>query len=352
MKRFGTGLVVGKFCPLHLGHETVIARAQEDCDEVVIISYTRPEFPGCGPERREQWLRVRFPRATVLVVGAAQLAAWGRAAESAGWSTLPHNDAPAEVHRRFVTWLCWQRLGRTVDAVFTSEDYGEGFARDLGAGFVAVGAWRPGRQVAPICVDRAREQVPISGTQLRLDPHGGRRFLAPDVYASFVRRVALLGGESTGKTTLAAALAARAGTEWVAEYGRERWQAQGGRLERGDLLEIAREQCAREEAQAGRSVRWLFCDTTPLTTLFYHQHYFGASDPELARWADRSYAATILCAADFPFVQDGTRELGLRAKQQAWYEQELRRRGGSWWDARGTVEERVAGAWDYLARHA
>ena len=39
-----------------------------------------------------------------------------------------------------------------------------------------------------------------------------------------VRRVVLIGVESTGKTTLAQKLAAEYETQWVAEYGREYWE--------------------------------------------------------------------------------------------------------------------------------
>src|SRR5436190_7066726 len=51
-KRFRRGLVVGKFAPLHRGHELVIRRASDACEEVVIISYCKPEFAGCDAERR------------------------------------------------------------------------------------------------------------------------------------------------------------------------------------------------------------------------------------------------------------------------------------------------------------
>ncbi|HSI61697.1 MAG TPA: ATPase, partial [Candidatus Saccharimonadia bacterium] len=33
-RRFSSGLVVGKFAPLHRGHEMVIRRAMEECDRV------------------------------------------------------------------------------------------------------------------------------------------------------------------------------------------------------------------------------------------------------------------------------------------------------------------------------
>jgi len=63
MSRFSTGLVVGKFAPLHLGHEHLIRTAFAQCERVVILSYTRPEFPSCGPEQRRAWLAARFPEA-------------------------------------------------------------------------------------------------------------------------------------------------------------------------------------------------------------------------------------------------------------------------------------------------
>ncbi|WP_000802160.1 adenylyltransferase/cytidyltransferase family protein, partial [Escherichia sp. TW10509] len=68
MKPFVTGLVVGKFAPLHCGHERLINTALAQCEELFIISYSVPEMPDCEPEKRLTWLQVSFPRATVLVL--------------------------------------------------------------------------------------------------------------------------------------------------------------------------------------------------------------------------------------------------------------------------------------------
>ena len=67
-KPFECGLVLGKFSPLHRGHELVIRRAFEMCREVVIISYSKPELPGCEAATREKWLAELFPNARRLVV--------------------------------------------------------------------------------------------------------------------------------------------------------------------------------------------------------------------------------------------------------------------------------------------
>ena len=68
MKPFATGLVVGKFAPLHCGHEKLINTALAQCEELFIISYSVPEMPDCEPEKRLTWLQVRFPQATILVL--------------------------------------------------------------------------------------------------------------------------------------------------------------------------------------------------------------------------------------------------------------------------------------------
>ena len=305
MSLFATGLVVGKFAPLHRGHELLIRAAVAQCDRVVVFSYSRPEFPGCEPERRAAWLAHLFPSTVRIVL-------------SAETERVPDNLASDEIHRVFCDDVIRRRTGLRIDAIFSSEDYGPGFAADL--------ARRQGSPVTHVAVDPARTAVPVSGTALRADVHAHRSFLDPEVYASFVDRVALLGGESTGKSTLAAALAAELGTSWVAEYGRELWERCDGRLAEDDLLAIAREQVRREEAalRSPATRRFVLCDTTPLTTLFYAHDLFGRADSELWALAARPYTHTILCADDFPFAQDGTRrDPAFRARQQAWYRERL-----------------------------
>ena len=123
-----------------------------------------------------------------------------------------------------------------------------------------------------------------------------------------VRKVAILGTASSGKSTLAAALAGRYQTLWVPEYLREFVDTAGRVPVAGDQFHIAATQRAREDAAAQQASRYLFCDTTPLMTAVYSRHYFGGIDTQLAALVDshqRDYALTLVAGADIPWVADG-----------------------------------------------
>jgi NadR type nicotinamide-nucleotide adenylyltransferase len=121
-------------------------------------------------------------------------------------------------------------------------------------------------------------------------------------------RVAILGAESTGKSTLAPALAARYGTLWVPEYLREFVETQRRVPFEHDQVEIARAQREREDAMAASkdARRYLFCDTTPLMTAVYSRIYWGRVPPALlAMEAAHDYACTLVAGLDLPWVPDG-----------------------------------------------
>jgi HTH-type transcriptional regulator, transcriptional repressor of NAD biosynthesis genes len=141
------------------------------------------------------------------------------------------------------------------------------------------------------------------------------------------RRVCLLGGESSGKTTLAFALARALGEPVVEEYGRELWEARAGQLTFGDYLHIAQRHMQLEEDAQPSSQAWVIVDTSPLTTLFYCLDQFGHADPALRARSMRTYDLSLLCEPDFPFVQDGARrDTAFRQQQHDWYAQQLRDR--------------------------
>ena len=161
-----------------------------------------------------------------------------------------------------------------------------------------------------------------------------------------VRRLALMGGESSGKTTLARALAEALGTVWVPEYGRQRWEELRETLGVDELVAVAQRQVALEEEALARARGWLVCDTTPLTTLQYclhdHGHDHGQTPAELWALARRHYDLTVVCEPDFGFVQDGCRrDDEFRARQHAWTVQQLTALHVRWMAVHGPVSTRL-----------
>lgn len=330
---FRLGLVVGKFAPLHLGHLHLIDTAAARCERVLIVAWSQPELAKCDAASRERWLQASCPGHERHVFDDERLA---RACAARGLPPrrLPPDRSDDATQQHFLAWLLDELLQRRPDAMFASEDYVVPSAMLLSQRF--------GHPVTAVMVDRERRIVPVSARRIHDDPQAMRRFLPPAVWADWVPRVCCLGGESSGKTSLAQALGERHGTPWVAEYGRELWERQGGVLGEPDLLHIAEEQVRRENTAAAQAGAFLACDTSPLTTLFYAREMFGRADPALVELARRPYDLHVLCEPDFPFVQDGTRRgEAFRLMQHAWYERELAARGVRVLRVGGGLEQRV-----------
>lgn len=298
MKKFKKSLVVGKFCPLHNGHIFTIRTALEESEEVIILSYTSEDYENCSGINRKLWFDTIFEEE--LKSGQLKVFIWEN-----GSDVLPSDDDPAYDHRLF----CAQYLESEnirLDAIFGSEDYIKGFAEFMTQYQMS--------QVEGVIVDSERSKYKISGTALRNDHSLLKFFTDSCVQQSFVPTVLILGGESSGKTTLAKNLAGILDTEWVPEFGREFYDLVGGELEFSDMEMIATEQLTREYYAEMRTVQSgsgkpIIYDTSPLTTLFYSLHLFDNVSERLTGFArNRKYSHVFLCAPDFPFVQDGTRQ--------------------------------------------
>ena len=129
-------------------------------------------------------------------------------------------------------------------------------------------------------------------------------------------RVAILGAESSGKSTLAAALAARYETLWVPEFLREFVETRQRVPQEGEQFFIASTQVERERAAAARAGKYLFCDTTPLMTALYSRSCFGRIDAPLAALtASHVYDITLVTAPDCPWVADGLQRMSESVRQ-------------------------------------
>jgi NadR type nicotinamide-nucleotide adenylyltransferase len=285
-----TGLVIGKFYPPHKGHHHLIRVGRSQVDRLVVMLCVHLDqvIPG---ELRKAWLEEVHPDCDVISVP----------------DELPDDS---EAWARFTLSYFAEHGWPSPDVVFSSEDYGDSFAHFMDASHKMV--------------DHDRALVPISATAIRAAPLDNLGFLEPCVRAYFVRRVVLIGAESTGKTTLAERLADRFQTSWVPEYGREYWESRlaetgGGPslLERAkglqwttaEFLHIAQEQQRRENLAARTANRVLLCDTNAFATGIWHERYMGFRSAEVDAIGQQDIVHRYLLAVpDFPFVQDGFRD--------------------------------------------
>ncbi|WP_412062749.1 AAA family ATPase [Rubrivirga sp. IMCC45206] len=161
-----------------------------------------------------------------------------------------------------------------------------------------------------------------------------------------VQRVVFLGAESTGKTTLAQAVADALGEPYVEEVGRRLWVEAGDDLPLADYVTICREHVALEDALERRARRFLIVDTNALTTQQYAFFFFGACPPEVQAYAGRCrarYAHTIVCAPGIPFEVDGHRaHPEVQRYQDGAIRNDLTVRGIPYTVVGGPLAERVA----------
>ncbi len=164
-------------------------------------------------------------------------------------------------------------------------------------------------------------------------------------------RVAIFGAESTGKTALAAALAARFGEPWSPEFVREFWDARGGVITAADLDAIARGQIAGEEATVARARRVVFHDTELLTCVLWDDLLFPGACPAWARaeaeCRARGIALWLLCDTDLPWSPDPQRcfpDAAGRAMCRRLWREALEARGLPFAEITGTGPAREARA--------
>lgn len=293
------GLVVGKFMPLHRGHQLLIETGQSVVDDLTVVVYdSHPDgvYPPMPAHMRAQWIADLYPQVENVIVREDPLL--GGAPEYDGEGNLiaggiVDKDDPkyAPVYAKDLDFL-----GK-FDYVFSSEDYGDPFAEAVGA--------------ESYVVDVARDMLPISGTQIRESVFEHRGWCDPRVYRDLIQKVVFVGTESAGKSTLARAMADELQTRWIHEYGRELWEQQHLEGSFHDMLKIATNQYKREQAAMLHSRDFLFCDTNPWTTLQWSLMYTGTADERLYRMVEQTKHEYVwfLCSNDFGWVNDGTREL-------------------------------------------
>lgn len=170
-----------------------------------------------------------------------------------------------------------------------------------------------------------------------------------------IRKIVILGPESTGKSTLCEQLAGYYHTHWCREYAREYLLKHGTNYSYDDLLTIAKGQLALEDEATKRVIteskfttddsRLLFIDTDMYVMKVWCEFVFGKCHPWiLNQVVERKYDLYLLCNTDLPWTKDELREypdLIIRKKLFHIYKDILVNQSTPWAEISGTNEERL-----------
>jgi len=162
-----------------------------------------------------------------------------------------------------------------------------------------------------------------------------------------MKKVVVIGPESTGKSTLCEQLAAYYKTSWVPEYAREYLLQHGTQYTYDDLLTIAKGQMALEESYTEKNADapLLFVDTDQYVMKVWCEFVFAKCHPWiLDQIAKRKYDLYLLCNVDLPWVKDELREYpDLESRQQLFniYKSIMISQPVPWVEISGNNDERL-----------
>ncbi|HEX8514659.1 MAG TPA: ATP-binding protein [Bacteroidia bacterium] len=161
-----------------------------------------------------------------------------------------------------------------------------------------------------------------------------------------ITRIALIGPESTAKSTLSEQLALYYNTVWVKEYSREYLEKVTGKYTIEDITEIAKIQLQKENTLLKRANRFLFADTELIISKVWCEDVFH-SCPDWIRTniLPNKYDLYLLTSPDLEWEPDPLRENPHRRQFFFdWYERELRIINADYTIIRGSGNERLLNA--------
>jgi len=183
-----------------------------------------------------------------------------------------------------------------------------------------------------------------------------------------LKKIVIIGPESTGKSTLSKQLAEHYATEWCEEYAREYLLTHGTEYSYDDLLAIAKGQVELEDSYqltvnskqlsvndsrfpthdsrlSTHDFRLLFIDTDMYVMKVWCEYVFGKCHPYIEEQiAERKYDLYLLCNIDLPWVKDELREYPDEAPRRELYgiyKTILQNQSVPWVDISGNYEERL-----------
>lgn len=309
------GITVGKFMPLHKGHELMIVFGSKMMDKLwVVVSGNLTD--SISVATRYNWVCEYVEQNGLRNV---------RVIYHIDQSPEPVNvdENGTVLDKEFQEYWVneFKRILPSdhppITHFVSSDMYGKTMAELLGI------KWLP--------VDPKREMVKISGTMIRKDPIAHFGMISNAAKSHYVRKIAIVGPESSGKSTMIKQLAygetvneyGRIIGETVNEYGRIISEVKGNNLTKDDFLDIMNgQQALIDIAVKNAKMPIVLIDTEAYTTYLFSKIYLGEYMPEILEFGhEQDIDHYIVLSPNVDWVDDGTRVLGDQQKREQFFEE-------------------------------
>ena len=161
-----------------------------------------------------------------------------------------------------------------------------------------------------------------------------------------IKKIAIVGPESTGKSTLSQQLATHYNTVWVPEYAREYCERLTEPCTWQDEINMFHGQLGLEKSLIPEAKQILICDTTFITVKIWSEHVFGQSPQEVLDELEKSrYDFYLLMNIDLPWEEDPLRDFPhLREHFMEVWHKELQALDARYVTISGSGQQRFANA--------